>query len=315
MADEVEAAEGLSAEEQAFFDSKGESGLPEPKPVEGTPAEAAETGEEPAAGAEDEHKGPKLVPLAALTKERAEAKEIKEALRKVQEQNAVLADRWNTILQMQKQPQAPEQQAPQAPDPETDLFGHLKWMQDQIVAAQKADAEARALTEQQQKAAHVEQAVWNHWHADAANYAKTNTDFPNAAKWLSEFREKQLAALSVVDKRFSSPQARANQINAELRQIVVGAAQEGRSPAEIIYELATGYGYAPQAPASKQPDPAKMVEALAAGIEGSTTLSGGGGSKPNAAVSPEDIAKMSEDEFARWLDKAGEKGFRRMAGG
>jgi vacuolar-type H+-ATPase subunit I/STV1 len=301
-----ELTDSLSAEAQAYFDSKGEAELkvaPEPEAgqVEEVETEAVET--------EDQPKEPKTVPLAALTKERQQAKELKAKLQEIEKQNAVLADRWNMVLQANQQP---PQQEEKIPDPNEDIFAFSQYQARKLAEldgriAQEANQQAQAIQHQQQ-----ERAVWDYWQADASTYAQQNPDFGNAAQWLSDYRDNQLKALSSVDTRFSAPNARTQQIEAELKQIVIAAAQQGISPAEKIYEIAQGYGY--------KSKPAPEVEAdklakLGKAVDGSVSLSDTGGTRPKGATSAADIANLSPAEFESWLAKNGEKGFRKLMGG
>jgi hypothetical protein len=300
----------LSAEEQAYFDTKGEgapAAEPEPEAVE--PDEEIEADVEDAAP--EEPKAAKTVPLAALTKTREETKALKAQLEEQRTRNAIWEDRWNTLLR-QQQPAEEKRDADPEPDPNVDIFAHQQWLGRQL----KAEREARARQEQEaaqhQEMQRVEQQVWNAWEQDAATYVADNADFPNAAKWLSDFRDAQLKALGKVDERFADARARNMQIEQELKQIVIGAKQRGLSSAQVIYELAQGYGYTPKAPAA---DPADALDRLEKSVAGATSLSASGGARPAAGMDAAAIANMSPEQFGAWLAKNGERGFKKLAGG
>lgn len=308
MADELET---LSAEDQAYFDNRGETPAePDPKPevvnpdlVDDEPAE--ETSEEP-------HKEPKLVPLAALTKERTQARELQKKLSDIEKQNAVLADRWNMFLQAQEAQKQPEPEAAPPPNPEDDIFAYSKWQAEQLAALQgklseqeKRDLEARQTQER-------EQAVWGFWDQSVRTISAEKPDFGDAATFLSEIRTKQLTALKSVHKQFADPAAVNQQINNELKDIIIASAQSGVDPAQAIYEMAVGFGYT-----GKKPDaqPGETIEKIAQAVNGSTSLSAGGGTRPSAAPDAAAIANMSPEQFEAWLSKHGDKGFRKLAGG
>ena len=318
MADEENA--GLTDEAKTYFESRGEVTKPEPE-VDKSEVDAAdpEAGDpEAETGHEDDHdedRQPK-VPLRALKKEREELRELKrqfqeeqKARQDIERQNAVLADRWNTMLQIQTQQEQPQPEPP--PDPDKDIFAYAKWQADQLKALgdklsgqEKEQAEAR-------QAAERESQIWNYWEADTAEYSKSNADFGNAAKWLAEYRDKQLTALGKFDQRLASKQGRDQQINAELKDIIVRAAQAKMSPAQAIYEIAQGYGYTMAAPKTG----AEEIDAINKAADGAETLSGGGGDKPLASVDAKAVANMSEAEFSAWLSKKGDAGFRKLMGG
>lgn len=299
-------AESLSADEQAYFESRGEK-----DPVE-IQQPAPEVGGEPNPDEQQEveskGKERQLVPLNALHEEREEKKELRRQLQEFERKQAVLEDRWNTILKMQ-QPEQAVAEVPQPPDPEQDIFAALKWEREQREALEaKLNGQEQATKEQQEHAA-AEKQIWGYWEASANEFAKGTADFGDAATFLAEVRDKQLTALSIADPRFSDKRVRDWQMNEELKQIIVAAGQAGKSPAQAVYEIAKAWGYSGPTP---KEDNAQSVEKLAAAISGETSLSTAGGGKPAGTKGVEDIAAMSESEFAAWLDKNGSKGFKNL---
>lgn len=324
MADETNVGgDALSDSELAYFQSGGEAEVevkdsaPAPEAeteAETTTEETAETTEETTARDE---KG-RFVPHGALHAERERRKEVESRFEELSRKQAVLEDRWNTILKagQPQQEQKPADDTP--PDPNEDVFAALKWTQDQLLASRKAEQERTQAEEARQQQTQQEQAVWSAWEQDARSYAAENADFPNAAKWLSDFRDKQLSALGKIDARFADPTARNQQIEQELKQIVIAAKQQGASSAQAIYEIAQGYGYTPTAPepdANKQhqlPDSlAKVQQAMGA----SKTIASNPGKGSNDPTSPEAIASMSDKEFSAWMENPeNARRFERMMG-
>jgi len=304
----------LSGEAKAYFDSRGELPVPDrderPVEVNGLDEEARQEieGQDPSvdSGEPSARSGeqPK-VPLRAVTREREANKELRSRIAEMEKRSAVLEDRWNTMLALQ-QPQQEEVQAP-PPDPEEDIFAFSRWQAEQLRALQE-HVQGREMAELETTVAQrTEQAVWNFWEASAKEFAETNADFGDAARWLSGFRDNQLHALAAVDPRFGDAGARNWQIEEELKAIVVNAAQQGKSPAELIYNIAKGYGYQPR----KGADGAGL-ERLAANIEAETSLSDLGGSRPAGPRDAKDIADMSPAEFDAWFRKNGADGFRKL---
>lgn len=324
MADEIEtgADEALTDEAKAYFESRGEKG---PQAAQAETGEAGKTADEEAAAedideageGEQAAKGDKTVPLRAVTKEREERKAAQRELQELRTKHAVLEDRWNTFLQAtqaQQQPQ-PQQQVDDdpMPDPQQDIFAYSAWQQRQFAKLNDRVNQREQAEQQQQKQSAEEAQIWSHWEQSVAAVRSELPDFGDAAKWLSDARSKQLQAYAAVDPRFGNPQAINRQIDSELRQIVVAAAQAGTNPAKAVYELAKSWGYAGPKPAANA-DPGKVVETIAKNMAAETSLSEAGGSSAKGTLSAEDIANMSPDEFEAWFAKAGERGFKRIAG-
>jgi len=306
MENENAEAGEFTPEEKAYFDNRGD--VPE-KPVETPAAEAVPEAEVDAGeGGEDKPKGSPQVPLRALTKEREGNKEYRKQLDELRTKYAVMEDRWNRILQPQPEPEP----TPQPPDPEQDIFAYSKWQAEQLEAL-KAKIEGKEQQETQTiQQREAERAVWDYWEKDGKAFAAQTPDFGDAATWLAETRDKQLQALSVADPRFADKRARDAQMNAELKDIIVAAGQQGASPAQYVYEIAKAWGYAGPKPKADA-DPVKEIEKLAANVEAERTLSSAAGSPSRPAPTAEDIANMSPDDFEAWFKKHGEKGFKRIA--
>lgn len=302
----------LSASEAAYFESGGETEItveavtPEPDQQPEAPAPEVQ-GQQP----EPEGDKSKFVPHGALHAEREEHKKTRSELQQLREQQAVLNDRWNTILTAQK-PAVEEVKAP--PNPEEDIFAYSKWQADQLKALQdKVDGRERQETEQRQ-ASQADQALWGEWSQSAQSFAAEKQDFGDAVKYLSDAREKQLTAIGRLDQRLSTPQARTEQINAELKGIILAAKQNGISPAEAVYQIAKDYGFT--APA---PDPVVVSEKLDqidAAQTASRTLAGTPGKPAGDAMTAEAIASMPAADFDRWYAKPeNQQRFNKLMGG
>lgn len=301
---EQNATAELTAEEQAYFDAGGETELKEAPVVqegeqlqEGQQEQEQQEQQEAQNGERDE-KG-RFVPHQALHAEREEHKKTKAQLEEISRNQAVLNDRWNTLLKLrEEQVQQQQEQAP--PDPDTDIFGFAKWQADQLKALQEKVNNQETQTAQQQQIQQQEQAIWNDWSQSAQSYAAEKPEFGDAVQWLSDFRGKQLQAMAMIDERFASPQGVNEQINAELRAIIIGAKQKGINPAEVVHQLAVQYGFKPQA---KDPNNVALPDSLARVADAQNAaktvgqISGRSGSD---AMTPESIAAMSPDEFERW---------------
>lgn len=310
---------GLSAAEEAYFASGGETEIaaaqPEPSPTpEADPTHPAAVVDPTPQDRDD--KG-RFVPHQALHAEREEHKKTRSELQTLREQQAILNDRWNTLITATKQPE-PQPEAP--PNPEEDIFAYAKWQGDQLKALtekidsrDKADADARTASEQERE-------LWGHWSQSAQAYATTAPDFGDAVQFLSDARTKQLNALAVVDPTFSNAEGVTNQINAELKAIVASARARGENPAKVVHDIAKAYGFAGGAP-TPTPDPAAAelagkIAQIDAAQTASRTLAASPGQNAADPMSPEAIASMSAAEFDAWM-KVPENAtrFQKMMGG
>ncbi len=308
----------LSASEEAYFNSRGETEVTvveEEKPgVAEAPVVVEEENIDPDIPAVERDAKGKFVPHGALHAEREEHKKTREELRKVAERQAVLDDRWNTMLQAAKsQETAVQPVAP--PDPNEDIFAYSKWQKEQFEAL-NAKVTARETAELQAKQqGEQEQAIWGHWNKSIETFSAATPDFSDAAKHLLDLRTTQLKALGL-DKA-----AIDQTIDTEVKGVVIQAANANKSPAQIIYEYAKASGYSGPKPADIIPPPVngELPDKLA-GIQAAQSASrsvaasaGGGAPDPDSA---EAILAMNEREFSAWMTKPGsQEAFRKMAGG
>ena len=304
----------LSDSEMAYFQTGGEAEVTqEPNNAEvqeGQAAPEAVTQEQTEEQSVRDEKG-RFVPHGALHAEREEHKKTKAQLEEIARKQAVLEDRWNTLLQAGKQQEAPADDTP--PDPNVDIFAYAAWQGKQLEKVQaqlRQDAEQRQQMTQQQA---EEREIVTTWQTSVQEFQTKQADFPDAAKYLSDLRSSQLEALGL-DK----PTINAT-IDSELKGVIKQAKALGRSPAEIIYQYASVSGYKP-AQAQQQPNgQVQMPESLArvaAAQSASKTIASGSGRASTDPASPEAIAAMSEKEFAVWASNPeNARRFERMLSG
>jgi hypothetical protein len=295
----------LSPSEQAFFESGGQTEIVEtPAETSSEPAQIEQTGVVQEVSSERDEKG-RFVPHQALHAEREEHKKTKSELEQIRQRQAVLDDRWNTLLKANQPAEAQQPAAP--PNPEEDIFAYSKWQADQLKALQDKVDGREQQEQQSRQEVEQEQALWGEWSQSAQSYAATQTDFGDAVKFLSDARDRQLQALSIANPGFANEQGRVQQINTELKSIVIAAKQQGMSPAEAVYKIAQGYGYAAAPPSLKLPDSLAKIDAAQ---NASRTLAASPGRDAGDPMSAEAIASMSNTEFDTWYrDPANAKRF------
>ena len=291
---------GLTAAEEAYFASGGdESKLDTENSTDTTEQLEAEISAEHSGDqSEQEERDDKgrFVPHGALHAEREEHKKTKAALEEIQRNQAILNDRWNTLLATGKpQQEQPKEETP--PDPTVDIIGYMQWQADQTKQInEKMASEDR---QRQETAQHQqqEQVIWSTWD-NSVNQAKTAIpDFDAATGFLAQLRDNQLQAFASVDPNFANPQARVAQINAELRQIIVQAKNAGQDPATAVYQIAKGYGYKVADPAPDNNKIDKIIQAQA----GSKTIAGTNGNTMADPLSAQAILDMPTAEFDAWV--------------
>lgn len=307
MTDEVEAAgiggeesDALSETERAYFENAGEAEASQPIEPDGSGQEDQQQEDGPAQAQPRDERG-KFVPHGALHAEREEHKKTRAELQELQHFRTRMEERWRLAEQMMA-PRQEERAEDRPPDPEEDIFAYAKWQAQQLEGL-KQQADERAKAEQQAaQSREIERRVWNHWQESARSYAQENADFGNAAQWLSEHRDKQLQALAGVDARFQNVGARNAQIEQELRGIVISAAQQNKSPAELVYQIAQSYGYKPAAAQGQMPE---QLERVQKAQQASRSISQASGRSGADEVTPDMIAGMSDTEFSAWYAKPG----------
>lgn len=316
-------AVALSKEEQSYFETGGEAVPSSVSDIPQTPAEPAIPENPDAPVVEQEGDGSqardergKFVPHQALHQERLARKEAQEQLRALSEKQAILEDRWNTILKLQDKPQ---EEAKGPPDPNEDIFGAIKWQQEQFLADRKAREDEQRQQQEYHKQTQAEREISGYWQSSVQDYASREPDFTNAAGWLSDFRHKQLEVLATIEPSMATPAARNAQIDMELKQIIAVAKERGQNPAEIVHQLAKGWGYTgaqQQEQANPNQEIVDSLSRLEKAQQASRTLASSGGKSPGDNMTAEAILSMSNDEFSRWSsDPANERLFKKIMGG
>ncbi len=311
----------LSSEDQAYFDSRGETEIKapadaadKPEPAAADPVADAEVGDDEADIAEAEAEGeqqpgaePKRVPLAALTKTRQEARAERAGRIAAEQRAAILEDRWNTALQ-QMRPQQEQEAAPAIPDM-SDPQAVLDWARNELVGRKEREAaEAKERTEREAGQRAFQQA-----------YEAVNDTYTKAAKADPEIVEAHNAVRNSLGNEllamgYTEAQAR-SEIGKIENQHLVYIAQNNLEIGPYLKSLAKARGWAPKPKADPAEDAQERVARLADAVDGSTSLSGAGGGAPRV-LDAQAIANMKPDEFEAWLGKPGNHAkFKKMAGG
>lgn len=292
----------LTPEEVAYFESGGEKEVkelaPVPEQVEDTPN--PETVVENNEGQEKprDDKG-KFVPHQALHAEREEHKKTKADLAEIARKQAILEDRWNTLLKLKEEP-AQQEEGP--PDPEQDIFAAFKWQQKQLQETQDQLRQRREQEQQYQQRSSQEQMIQSEWTRSISEFSAKVPDFQDAAKFLADARMKMYETLASVDEQLSTPQGRNQRINDEVSQLVIAAKQKGLDPAELVYNLAKQSGFAGPAPQTQTPQMPDRLAGIEAAQKASQSLTASGGRTGADPLTAESILSMDTQEFNKWYE-------------
>lgn len=321
MSETIDLGPAFSPEENAFFESGGESSIPET----GSDTSGSDTGgdagrtepEKPLVADKDGKGGDKvekMVSLSALHEERTKRQERDAEIRKISLENAELKGKFSIIERLNLP--AKEAEAPKLPpNVDDDIFGAVRHvgetvaqMQARLDAADKAKAdEATATTERT--------TFVNNYKADAAKFEATKPDYRKAYDFILASRAAELKAIG-----FDTPEAVHNALTADEFAIAEMAFSKGKSPAEMFYNLAVQRGYKPADAAAAAADAgtgkgAEILDNIARGQALNKSLNDAGGSGGDGgAMTAAQLIAMPMAEFEEWTAKNPAKAKRLMGG-
>lgn len=280
-------SDGLSASENAYFESGGTAEIVQEAPV----TEKAET--EPAKAGEGEGQkqtSGKTVPLEALHEERSKRKENERRARELELENVRFRERFNVLKEFSTK-QEPEKVAL---DPETDIFGYAKQTGETLAQIQKRLDDQEKARNDQSEADKARNTLVSAYRADADAFKAENPDFDAAYAHLLNSRAAELKAIG-----YDDPQELHSALTNDEMSIAQSALQRGKSPAEIIYNLAKQRGYAKKEAA----DATAKLDNIERGQAANKSLTTAGGSAGDVEMTAEQLVKMPNDEFLAWIDK------------
>lgn len=267
--DELKLLQQQSGEDEP--EAEEPEGSSEPEQPEGAEAEAEEASEE-----EPERGEGQRVPLAELLKERERRKKTE--------------DRFDTFLQRLEQFKTqPQQQAPQqpnVPDKETDPFGYMEYLHQQVASLQQHES-YRAQMQQREQARRQFEAELD---AEERGFHAKNPDYYERIQFIRDhiYRSALFAGYGQA--------AAAQEARRQMLATADAARMSGTSPVEYFYRQATVLGYAPQAKPSQAKANGKDKR------QAFRSMSDAGGKPTKGKVTAKDLAAMSEDEFTAFME-------------
>lgn len=298
---------GQDVIDEATLPDAGSAELLENAPEPGAVDQLPEDGDEadPGKAEQPATKGRKqYVPLGALQEERA-------ARQAEREENRILQERLNQFLQLQQQQmQATQQQQQQQPQvPEIPAFvddpeGHVKaltqqfnqLLEEQRTQIQQLSGHSQATQAQQQLAVEV----------GAAETAFRATE-PSYDAALQHFNAVKIAEYMAFG--YSESQAR-QQLARDYQGVAIGAKQNNRNPAEVMFGIAKALGFNPQQQQQQQqqqPPVKKAPTSL------STLPAAGRAPDEKGPLSAKQVAAMSNEEFDQFFNEMAKNSVQRPA--
>ena len=220
------------------------------------------------------------MPLQALQQERAEKKQLRDELKAYREWQAQLAQRLQ---------QMPTAQAPQAPDPQTKPLEYINHVLGNMQATTSELQQWRQQQEQvaQQRAAMQQVSDWA--TIQEQEFAKTQPEYHDAYRYAADTRDKELQALG-----FADPTQRAAIVRQNTAEIINNAIQQGRNPAELVWEYAQARGFAPKGKRAGSNEEAQAK--IAAGLQAAGAKLNQGGATGEGELSAKDLAGITDPE-------------------
>ena len=284
----------LNEAETRFFESGGRDVAPSltqerPAPLDESDGDAASVPETEMPATTDvpdkENREARFVPLQALQEERAEKKQLREELRQFRE--------WQAQLTQRLQQMPAQRDVDPVPDPQTKPLEYINHVLGNMQASTAELQQWRERQEQvaQQRSTLQQYASWA--TSQEREFAKAQPEYHDAYRYAAETRDKELQALGYAD-----PAVRAGIVRNNTAEIINNAVQQGRNPAELVWEYARARGFAPKG--THPGGDAEAAAKIAAGLQaagGKLNKDGVGG---EGEMSAKDLAGISDpDEFEK----------------
>lgn len=301
--------DSLSAGEQAYFDSKGETPVEikdDPPASEETASDGQEPGPEQEGqgeGQQQERQRTRMVPHQALHEAREETKREREERRRFEET-------VNQRLALLAQAQAPREEPkapPPPPDAAIDPLGRMEYLENLV----KEQGQTHQQQLRQAQETHVRSQVAQFSYADEQNARSQAPDYDAAKNHLMLSRGRELFLAS--GGSASEQQIRA-QLASEEESLRVQAIQRGVRPSVVLYQMAVARGYTPKQAAAAATGGDDKIAALADAQAANKTLSSAGGGAADGPMTAQRLANMSAEEFEAYSAKNG-KTVRKLMGG
>lgn len=282
---------GIFSEEELAADAVTEGETPPEPKVEETPDQSGADAEARARGpdgkfvAKDEEQPQEKggqVPQGALHAEREKRKTAEAEAKRFREQLDAIA-----AMRAQVASRQPE------PLPESDDAG-VQHLRERLAQLEQAQTRTSQSLDNQRLDQAESQQLQAAIASSEAEFRQTQADYDNAVQYVIEARARELQLHGLNQVEISQA------IADEAQDIVRSAIRQGRSPAEMAYQIAQSRGYRPEATqTTRQPQggAAATVAAIAAAKAQGRSLGQASGTTPQT-LNADALAAMTDDEFA-----------------
>jgi vacuolar-type H+-ATPase subunit I/STV1 len=250
----------------------------------------AETGTQAQTPPQEAKPPERTYPEAAYRREQAQRREAEKKARELELMQAKLQARFEVLEKLARGEQ--EQKVPEFnQDPATHLKHGVDAASQKLAEIERRQKEEDARREQET----AEREFLRSYHAEVSAYTKQATDFMEAYNFVHNHRDKVLELMGIAD-----PAEREHIRQQEERFLVNAARRAGHSAPERLYEYAKSLGYKKADEAKRDPETgqflSKKLETIAKGQEAGKSLAAG--DPPKGKITLEDLANLSEEEFA-----------------
>ena len=314
----------LSPEENAFFESGGETAIPDTG-VGGSDAgggDGSPGGEGNKAPRSDNRsgEGDGPVPLAKFLEEKNRRKDLDKRLRDSETQLAEMRGKFSILDRLNKAPGDDPAQPVGPPKAEDDIFGAVNHVIKRLDDADKAKADSDKAKSDADKAEADRKVFVDNYQADFRAFEQKNPDYKAAYNHLLGTRAQELIAIGYDDPKalqesgasplqvHAAARALHDAITADEFAIANLAFSKNKSPAEIIYGLAKQRGYVKAAGGDapggdKGRAAADILDTIERGQQSNKSLNGTGSTGGEQAMTAERLLAMPLDEFEAWTTK------------
>lgn len=240
----------------------------------------------------------KMIAFGAYDKKRIEANNAKAELAKLREQLAYVQG----LAQSQQKPQQPTAEqtvelSDTPPDKTKEPEKYLAWLETAAQEAIRIKRQSAQQTEQSTQFQQINQAVFEHEQAfingDPASEIEPHPDFHEAVKHLQNAHKAELKAAGYDQNEIQQI------MTARAQSVALKALQQGKSPAERVYELAKLAGYKKPAPVVKETEAEKIARQAKNQEKAGKTISSLPGGSSSSGLTHEMLANMSPAEFQK----------------
>jgi len=139
----------------------------------------------------------------------------------------------------------------------------------------------------QQRSALRQYASWA--TSQEREFAKGQPEYHDAYRYATEARDKELQALG-----YSDPTVRSGIVRSNTAEIINNAMQQGRNPAELVWEYARARGFAPKS--TRAAGDAEAPAKIAAGLQAAGGKLNKGGASGEGEMNAKDLAGINDPE-------------------